>query len=157
MNEEVFYPPQADTYPNALHIIPAPNTYEAIKSVVSHSRNNEADIGQLQNCEVIAIHNNNDFEGSDEFEYNFQGVTESLTVHNLSHTDLDAETDQLSGIVGTRDMGNNELENTHQKPSTSKPDQTDPEKYVNNDTETLKKVINNPIFYKDTQHLKIDQ
>lgn len=134
MTEEKFYPPQADTYPNALHIIPAPDAHQAIESVTSDSRNNEAVIGQLKNCEVLAIHKNNGFEGSD----------------------LDADTDQLSGIVGTSDMGNQEQENTAQKPSGSDPEQTNPEKYLNNDQETLKKVINNPVFYEDTQPLKID-
>jgi hypothetical protein len=54
-------------------------------------------------------------------------------------------------------MSNKEQEHTAQKPSASEPDQTDPEKYLNNDSETLKKILNNPVFYKDTQHLKIDQ
>ena len=53
-------------------------------------------------------------------------------------------------------MGNQEQENTAQKPSGSDPEQTNPEKYLNNDQETLKKVINNPVFYEDTQPLKID-
>jgi hypothetical protein len=78
INEEVFYPPQADTYPNALHIIPACNS---IESVIHDSSNNEADLGQLKNWHVIAIHSNNGFEGSEEFEYNFENVTESSIVH----------------------------------------------------------------------------
>ena len=83
-------------------------------------------------------------------ENNFQTTTESSTVYNLSHTDLEAVTVQLI------DTDNQERENIPQKPSASEPDQIDPEKYLNNDSETLKKVINNPVFYKDTQ-IKIDQ
>ena len=86
-----------------------------------------------------------------------QWVRESAILHNLSHTDLEADTDQLSGEVATSGMVNQELENTPQKPSASEPDQIDPGKYLNNDSETLKKVINNPVFYKDTKHLKINQ
>jgi hypothetical protein len=55
-------------------------------------------------------------------------------------------------------MDNQELEHAAtQKPSASEPDQTDRDQYLNTDSETLKKVINNPVFYQDTQHLKIDQ
>ena len=81
MTEEKFYPPQADTYPNALHIIPAPDAHQAIESVTSDSRNNEAVIGQLKNCEVLAIHKNNGFEGSGKLENSFQNLQLFITFH----------------------------------------------------------------------------
>jgi hypothetical protein len=91
------------------------------------------------------------------FENKLQKGAESSNLYNFSHAHLEAVTDQLSGILATSDMGNQELEHTTQKPSARKRDLKNPEKYLNKDSETLKKVINNPVFYKDTQHLKIDQ
>jgi hypothetical protein len=44
--------------------------------------------------------------------------------------------------------------NIPQKPSVGFPDQENPEKYLNNDQETLVKVVNTPVFYKDTQQFK---
>ena len=162
MDTKVLYLPLTNTYPNALHVIPAPNAPIApyahnapnvIDSGISDGKNDE----QLNNEEVIPNYNDHFCEGSEEIVNNFKTTTESSIVNNLSHTDLEAVTVQLSGEVAPRDMGNHELENTPQKPSASEPDQIDPEKYLNNDAETLRKVINNPVFYKDTQHLKIDQ
>ena len=44
--------------------------------------------------------------------------------------------------------------NVPQKPSVGFPDQDNPEKYFNNDQETLDKVVNTPVFYNDTQQFK---
>ena len=43
------------------------------------------------------------------------------------------------------------IENIPQQPSADFPDQTNPEKYLNNDQETLEKVVNTPLFYNDPQ------
>ena len=45
-------------------------------------------------------------------------------------------------------------QNISQKPSSDIPDQNNPDKYINNDQQTLNKVINTPVFYKDTQQSK---
>ena len=140
MDKEVLYLPLTNSYPNALHSIPAPNV---IFSGISDGKNVEDDMGQrqLKSEEVIQNYNNNFFEGSKVIENNFQTSTESSISYNLSYSDLEAVTVQSSGEVAASEMGNQELENTPQKPSASEPDQIDPDKYLKNDSETLNKLL----------------
>jgi hypothetical protein len=53
------YPPHADTYHNALHVIPAPDGHDGI----SDGRHYEAGMGQLKNEEVITIYSISGSEG----------------------------------------------------------------------------------------------
>ena len=63
MDTEVLYLPLTNTYPNALHVIPAPNAPIAphapnvIDSGISDGKNDE----QLNNGEVIPNYNNHFF------------------------------------------------------------------------------------------------
>ena len=64
-------------------------------------------------------------------------------------------------LVITKDTFGNansgpEDQNIPQEPSSDIPDHYSPEKYKYkyNDQKTLNKVINTPVFYKDTQHFK---
>ena len=54
----------------------------------------------------------------------------------------------------TNENSDTEQPNIPQKPSAAFPDQNNPEKYLSNEKETLSKVINNPVFYKDTERYK---
>ena len=95
-------------------------------------------------------------------ETDFKQAEEFSIIINLPQIVLDEVIDLTSDMVNTNDVAFNttnensdtEQPNIPQKPSAGFPDQNKPDKYLNTEIETLSKVINNPVFYKDTERYK---
>jgi hypothetical protein len=159
------------SYPNALHEISVTDDFTHndiifVNSDDGHTNNQQYDIYGYPQANIISdlpdiisgtsgptsegfTHKETDLDNSPEFP---------LVIDNANFLDenvIGMTTNSIAsnGIVQAE---NSELDqsNIPQKPSVGFPDQENPEKYLNNDQETLDKVINTPVFYNDTQQFK---
>ena len=136
-DEETFYLPNDNSYPNALHVIAAfPGCTNDTSDDTMHIDNYGSPLAPaIEDLSQITFNN------------------------KPSKVDTDHVFNLISDVIAPNDNSINansvsEDENILQEPSSDFPDQNNPEKYINNDKETLNKVINTPVFYKDTQQFK---
>jgi hypothetical protein len=142
-DEETFYLPNDNSYPNALHVI------TAFPGVTNDTPDEDMNIDNDPDIQL-------DNYGS-PLAPAIQDLSQ-ITFINIKPTNID--TDQVTKLISAVITPNDNYINTNsvpadqniaQEPSSDFPDQNNPEKYINNDKETLDKVINTPVFYKDTQ------
>jgi len=162
ITQDSYYQHHGDTYPNALHVIPPDigfknndDTEDGTKHdeygsplapVTGYDPLGEADTKN----KFIDLSDNNILESKLEFGETNKSKDFENQVGNVIIQELNFLGDAF--VSNNISEGqNNESEDIIQQPSFEYPDQNNPEKYVNNDHETLKKVINTPLFYNDKQ------
>jgi len=164
-----------DTHPNALHVIAVETvTSDTFKynnideeAITKHDENEygspRAHVVRLEELtaakpDIKYKDYNRETIGNniEEIEVDFN---ESNVLTELNMEEGKAEikvNDSTITFTSSNDLSSNQnhypaIENIPQQPSADFPDQTNPEKYLNNDQETLEKVVNTPLFYNDPQ------
>ena len=138
-----------DSYPNALHeiVVPTHGDHENVEILLNSD--NYVNTNQYEGYQDILNDN------TDSNLLNAPGVSILGQNNNfLSHNGIDNMNNDnlLSNLIFENEII--KAENIPQNPSAMFPDQNNPRIYLNNNKETLNKVINNPLFYSDIQKLK---
>ena len=105
--------------------------------------------GASESTDEVFSHKETHLDNSPDFLL----VTEYATFLNDEVIDMTSNSIESNGVVPSESKESDQS-NIPQKPSVGFPDQENPEKYLNNDQETLDKVVNTPVFYNDTQQFK---
>ena len=138
-----------DSYPNALHeiVVPTHGDHENVEILLNSD--NYVNTNQYEGYQDI-LNDNTDSDLLNAPGFSILGQNNNF----LSHNGIDNMNNDnlLSNLIFENEII--KAENIPQNPSAKFPDQNNPKKYLNNNKETLNKVINNPLFYSDIQKLK---
>ena len=174
--EGTFYLPHDNSYPNDLHVITAfpGGTIETSDEFLNIDNDPIIQLDNygsplapaIEDLSQLPFINNNPTNkyidnGSAIFHddmkqtvADFQAAEEFSIIMDKPNIVTAQVINLTSDVVSTNDNSVPKDQNIPQEPSSNFPDQNDPEKYVNNDQDTLTKVINTPVFYKDNQQFK---
>ena len=131
-----------DTYPNALHVISVNIVSEPVD-----------DFDGVRDETVNSIIDEDSYGAPlAPLKQNFQRPLTPL----VSEENGDIAKDITDNTHVTETVNNDVANpNVNQEPSSLVPDQNNPDKYVNTDQETLKKIINNQLFYNDIKEKEL--